>query len=112
MTVTGVMKTARLLSRTSCYTQTWTLGVTNWRWYKTWGDDCVTYSVFYTKLDARCDKLALVQDLCVMKTYCVTYSVFYTKLDARYDKLALVQDLEGRRLRHVQCVLHKAGRSV
>ena len=47
-----------------CFTQSWTLGVTNWRWYKTWGDDCVTYSVFYTKLDARCDKLALV----VMKT--------------------------------------------
>jgi len=83
MTVTGVMKTARLLSRTSYYTQTWTLGVTNWRWYKTWKDeDCVTYSVFYTKLDARCDKLALV----VMKT--------------------------ARLLRHVQRVLHKAGRSV
>ena len=73
------MKTA---SRTACFTQSWTLGVTNWRWYKTWGDDCVTYSVFYTKLDARCDKLALV----VMKT--------------------------ARLLRHVQRVLHKAGRSV
>jgi len=113
MTVTGVMKTARLLSRTSCYTQTWTLGVTNWRWYKTWKDeDCVTYSVFYTKLNARCDKLALVQDLCVMKTYCVTYSVFYTKLDARCDKLALVVMKTARLLRHVQRVLHKAGRSV
>ena len=57
------------------------------------GSPAVTYIVLYTNLDARCDKLALVQDLCVMKTYCVTYSVFYTKLDARCDKLALVQDL-------------------
>jgi len=32
------------------------------------GSTAVTYIVFYTKVDARCDKLALVQDLGAMKT--------------------------------------------
>jgi len=60
--------------------------------------------VSYTKVDARCDKLALVQNLGAIKT--VTYVVFYTKLDVRCDKLALVV-MKTARLLRLLCVARR-----